>query len=174
MLRELVICICSGNQVANGRSDDWWNIDHLRQDAEWEAKYWRRCSFAVTIATLGYIILVCILVLTAIPWMTTPQQQDITPAIIKCSALLILAAFLILVSRIVWNYSNVWLGRAGTLEDLGLALRLLNIELANPPALSDADAQRLLRIVESFERLRRSFEGDLLKGPAFEVPKVSK
>jgi len=38
---------------------------------------------------------------------------------------------------------------------------------------NDADAKRLFLIAQAFERLRRVFAGDLLKGPPLEVPKVA-
>lgn len=91
------------------------------------------------------------------------------------SQLVIPAAFLIFISRITWDYSNVWLGRAGTLEDLALALKLMGIDpAALQKVLSSEDTEKLLQITEAFERLRRKFEGELLKGPSFQLPKVGK
>ncbi len=85
-----------------------------------------------------------------------------------------MAALLLFFSRVVWNYSNVWLGRAGTLEDLALALQLLGVDPQNPKRLSSDESEVLLRIAESFERLRRGFEGDLLKVPSFDGLKLGK
>ena len=114
----------------------------------------------------------------------TVAPESLPWAIARLSGLALVGAFLLFLTRIVWNYSNVWLGRAGTLEDLTLALRLLDLEpddseFAEPePAQSKMlvkgrkiDTQRLKTVVESLALLRREFEGKLLAGPPFDGPK---
>jgi hypothetical protein len=137
-------------------SKDRWNIEKLQDHAEKEAKRWRRRSLVpATVASVP------ILIATIIAW-----SCNISLAmLVKVSTLPISSAFLILLSRILWNYSNVWLGRAGMLEDLCLTLKLIGKPPTGETPLNDADAQRLTQVAQPLERLRRVFEGDLLKGP---------
>jgi hypothetical protein len=151
-----------------------WTITRLQAHAEAQAHAWRLVSMAFTIAMVMYVVYMGYCVLKDLPWVPTPSTADSTPALVKLSVVVIFAALLILISRILWNYANVWLGRAGTLEDLCLALTFLSIDPTAPRALSASETQQLVMIAETFERLRRSFEGDLLKGPAFELPKIGK
>jgi hypothetical protein len=113
--------------------------------------------------------------------LSTSTDADVKWAIARLGTLVLLVALLFFATRSIWNYANVWLGRAGTLEDLILALRLLG---KSPPStelpldqvakgvsssLSKEDANNLYLVVQSLERLRRSFEGELLKGPSVEI-----
>jgi hypothetical protein len=103
------------------------------------------------------------------------SNLDVKWAVARLSALFLLAALVLFMSVTVWNYSNVLLGRAGTLEDLMLALRLIGkaptvgteYKLLSEP-LSDDEAKRLQVIVKSMEGLRRTFEKDLLQPPSVE------
>ena len=93
-----------------------WDIKKARDDAEkTEARWWRGCAAAP--AAVGGVVLV---VAAVLPLGDGARQQR-EPGLddLRLAALLITAALLILPSRILWNYSIVWLGRAGTLEDLG-------------------------------------------------------
>jgi hypothetical protein len=157
------INICKAN-----KRKDWWNIEVLREHAEEQAKCWRiRAVIPAAVASVP------LLTAAIAPWCVVLEEKSLTLIIVKLSVLLVLAAFLMLFSRILWNYSNVWLGRAGTLEDLGLALKLIGKPpTEETPLYKLEDTQRLLLVVTSLERLRRVFEGDLLKGPALEVPSV--
>lgn len=146
-----------------------WNIESLQKRSERMAGH-MRCA-AIVIALPAFI---CLLIVAVLPLFPSFRRLDITWAIVILSELVIPAAFLIFVSRITWDYSNVWLGRAGMLEDLGLALRLMGIDPAAPRKLAAEDTEKLLQITEATERLRRKFEGELLKGPSFQLPKVPK
>jgi hypothetical protein len=97
----------------------------------------------------------------------TADTPSVAWAVARVSVGMLLAALVLFLSRVVWNYSNVWLGRAGTLEDLTLALKLLGV--TPPKKLGPGQSEQLRDIAESLERLRRGFEGDLLKVPSFEV-----
>lgn len=55
--------------------------------------------------------------------------------------------------RTTCAYSNVWLGRAGTLEDLRLALKLVGIDLTNPCTLSHEETQKLSPMTEASENI---------------------
>jgi hypothetical protein len=145
-----------------------WNIETLQEHAEEQAKFWRRRAVVPAIVAGAPLFITAIM-----PWFIEPGEKSIAWMMAKLSTLLILAAFLILLSRILWNYSNVWLGRAGMLEDLGLALKLIGKPRTGDTPLTEKDAQSLVQVAQSLERLRRIFEGDLLKGPSLEVPKVS-
>src|SRR5262245_24294684 len=91
--------------------------DHAEHNAE-------RLRYAAI--TLASIALLGFLAIGAFAGYYEPQSREaITWAIVRLSAWLTKAALLLFFSRVIWNYSNVWLGRAGTLEDLALALKLL-------------------------------------------------
>jgi hypothetical protein len=154
------------------------SIAALQQHAERQAKRVRLCASILGILT--------ILAAGFVAWFSLSSRAyehvRLEWAIARLSTLVLLVAALLLSSRIVWNFSNVWLGRAGTLEDLVLALRLIgkrpaDSELPNRQAvarllsepLSKEAAERLQTVVGSMERLRRSFEGELLKGPPSEL-----
>jgi hypothetical protein len=94
-------------------------------------------------------------------------------AIAQLTVILAVAAFFSFIAHTLWNYANVWLGREGTLEDLTLAIQMAGAD-PDCPTLFKAESQNLLHIVESLSRLRRSFEGDLLKGPSFDFPRFSR
>src|SRR5258708_2174616 len=59
------------------------------------------------------------------------------------SAAAAVTALLLFASRTVWNFSNVWLGRAGTLEDLSLALGLMGVDPSVQQKLPDGKAVEL-------------------------------
>jgi hypothetical protein len=156
------------------------SIADLQQHAECRANRYRTAALALALLTLAGMVGVAVSALLPLAY----SNVDVKWAIARLSALVLLTALLLLASRIAWNYSNVWLGRAGTLEDLILALRLIGksptdtevpigkgAKLLSEP-LSKADADSLHVVVQSIERLRRSFEGELLKGPSVEVLSV--
>jgi hypothetical protein len=145
-------------------SDDRWNIEALQEHSERMACGMRHIAIILAIPAF-----ICLLIVALLPLFPSFRQQDVTWAIVILSELVIPAAFLIFISRLTWDYSNVWLGRAGTLEDLGLALKLMGFDPSEPRKLTNEDAQRLLQITEAIERLQRKFEGDLLKGPSFQL-----
>lgn len=160
-----------------GRNPWTISVADLQQDAECRANRFRAAALVVALLTVLWVLLVAVFSLFPLAY----SGVDIKWAIARLSALVLLAALLLLASRIAWNYSNVWLGRAGTLEDLILALRLIGkspsdteitidkvSQLLSEP-LSKEDADRLQVVVQSIERLRRSFEGELLKGPSVET-----
>src|SRR5262245_9006845 len=98
-----------------GRLQEWrrrWNIETLQQHAEDQAKCWRRRALVPAIVACAPLLIAAIM-----SWFIVPEDKSIPWMIGKLSVLLILAAVLILLARILWNYSNVWLGRAGMLED---------------------------------------------------------
>jgi hypothetical protein len=157
-----------------------WTVSlaDLQKEAERVAKRYRDAAFALAVLTLVGVLGVAVFAL--LPW--AYSEVDVKWAIARLSALVLLAALLLLASRMAWNYSNVWLGRAGTLEDLILALRLIGkrpaptevttekvSELLLSTLQTNGGAERLHVVVQSLERLRRSYEGELLKGPAAEI-----
>ena len=151
-------------------SSQRWNIGALQKHSERMARCMRWTAIVLAVPAF-----VCLLFVAVLPLCESFRRLEVTWAIVILSQLVIPAAFLIFISRITWDYSNVWLGRAGTLEDLALALKLMGIDpAALQKALSSEDTQKLLHITEAFERLRRKFEGELLKGPSFQLPRVGK
>jgi hypothetical protein len=154
------------------------SIAKLQRHAESWAFWLRIGALILSFVTLAVFLatfLVCY---------RTDAPADTTWAIARLSGLALAGAFLLFLSRTVWNYSNVWLGRAGALEDLILALRLLDLEpdhseFQDPKTAQtrilmkgcELDAQRLKTVVEALALLRRQFEGELLVGPAFEGQK---
>jgi hypothetical protein len=152
-------------------------IAQLYQHAERRARFFRSLALGLVALTLAGAIYAFWFALAPSAY----EHVDIKWAIARLSALVLLVALLLFATRSTWNYSNVWLGRAGTLEDLILALRLLG---KSPPStelpldqvakglsssLSKEDANNLHVVVQSLERFRRTFEGELLKGPSVEV-----
>jgi hypothetical protein len=159
------------------KSENPWTISmaKLQQHAEDRAKGFRVAALLLAGLTLLAVVFVAAFALSSRAY----SNVDVTWAIARLSALVLLVALLLLASRIAWNYSNVWLGRAGTLEDLILALRLIGkcpadteltgcdgkvSTLLSEPLSKDA-SDNLHVVVQSIERLRRSFEGKLLEGP---------
>ena len=98
------------------------SIAKLCDQAETQSSKWRRKSYCFSIATAVYVFLVVAFVLS--PY-AHRNGEDVKWAIARLSVLILIAAVLLAVSRVSWNHANVWLGRAGTLEDLVLALRLI-------------------------------------------------
>jgi hypothetical protein len=94
-------------------------------------------------------------------------QVELTWVIAVLSALSVLTALLLFAARTAWNFSNVWLGRAGTLEDLRLILRLLGV--AEGTTLG-VPVSTFKQATEAFLLLRREFEGKLLEGPSVQLP----
>lgn len=143
------------------------SIPKLREHAENQARLLRYTAIGLGVLSLALLVAIVVFVLSYEPTSEVTLSWGIT----RLAAAVAVAALLLLASRIVWNYSNVWLGRAGTLEDLWLALIFLEVNVSNP-TISGGKASELLQIAESLERLRRSFEGELLKGPSLQVPEV--
>jgi hypothetical protein len=154
-------------------SEDLWKKDYpqvlgfLQRDSEKQAR--RHRYAAMCLASIAFVMFIVILYG---PPPSNPASNDAQWIVaVKISAGVVVPALFLFFSRVVWDYSNVWLGRAGTLEDLTLALKLLGVTPEAPRQLNREDSENLVRITESLARLRRSFEGDLLTVPTFEVPK---
>jgi hypothetical protein len=92
-------------------------------------------------------------------------------SIAKLSAGVVVSALLLLVTRVVWNCSNIWVGRSATLEDLLIALHIIGVDPESLNGLGEGDHDKsiqLLRVVVALSRLRRSFEDELIKVPSLE------
>lgn len=152
---------------------DWniWTIDYIRaiSDLQSHARYQVRRLRYLTI-TLAGIALLTLLGISIHASYSTPAPQDLPWVTVKLSGWVLIAALLLFFSRITWNYSNVWLGREGMLEDFALALKLLGIGPHDPRTLSPEDVENLFKLIQSLKQLRRDFEGRLLEGP--ELPKL--
>jgi hypothetical protein len=150
-----------------GQDFDLWKeptqlISDLHAHAGDEAKRLRTWALALTVLAAISFLAAGVVAFR----MDDPGEKLLAWAIAKVSVLVVAAAALVFLSRTVWNFSNVWLGRAGTLEDLALALNLLGVTRGGEQRVPSA---ALRDVTESLERLRRGFEGELLKGPSFEV-----
>jgi hypothetical protein len=166
--------ICGLRTGGNAMAHNPWTISlaALQRHAECWANGLRMAALLLALLTVMWVLYLAMFVLFADAYV----HADVGWSIARLAVLILLATLLLFISRTVWNFSNVWLGRAGTLEDLILALRLigkgpadqevpqgqLSTLLSQP--LSDVQAKRLQMVVESLGRLRRDFEGDLLKG----------
>jgi hypothetical protein len=152
---------------------DLWNIDHakaiseLRCHSEGMAVRWRIAAICFAVIAVVMFIVVGIWAIFFERPFDERATASVAWAVARVSVGILLAALVLFFSRVVWSYSNVWLGRAGTLEDLTLALKLLGVTPSEK--LGSGQSAQLRDIAESFERLRRGFEGDLLKVPSFEV-----
>jgi hypothetical protein len=144
--------------------EEQWNIQKLRGHSECMARCVRWS--AIGIGSFGFVVL---MIMAALPLFVGFRRLEVPWALLITAGLFVPAVFLLIVSRMAWNYSNVWLGRAGTLEDLGLALKLMGIDPAAPRPLSSEESQQLLRIAEAIVTFQRKFEGELLKGPSLQV-----
>jgi hypothetical protein len=158
------------------RPPDLWGMDNA------EAISWLRCHsegmarrlrlMAIGFALIAVVLLLVLGILAIFYEHLFYERQaantsSVAWAVARVSVGILVATLMLLFSRVVWNYSNVWLGRAGTLEDLILALKLLGV--TREEKFKPEQSKELRDIVESLERLRRGFEGDLLKVPSFEV-----
>jgi hypothetical protein len=164
------------------------HIMKLQRHAENQATCWRNWALVPAFLSVSFLFAAAI-----VSWFYVPNKEGVVWGVVSLSMLVIAALVLIFISKILWDNSNVWLGRAGTLEDLVLALKLIGKPIdcdkdyqekdanvldcqekeANASfrrfkygdTLSKDDAERLFLAVQSLERLRRTFEGELLKGP---------
>ena len=155
------------------------SIAQLHRHAELWARWLRLGALILGTVTFSAFLGIALFVLRY----ESVAPESIPWAIARLSGLSLVGAFLLFLTRTVWNYSNVWLGRAGTLEDLTLAIRLLDVEpddseFADPKSAQrkmlvkrgKVNADRLKTVVESLALLRRGFEGRLLAGPPFDGP----
>lgn len=170
----------AGAEAADGRVHRL-HVMALHGHAEAEAARWRRRA-----ALPAALSMVALALAALAPWLGArdrpPDTAGLAVEVLKVSVLLVVAVIALFAARMVWNTATVWLGRAGTLEDLALALKLIGKPMDYPgdlrvpgtnafqpfgsqDALSREDGERLLLVVQCLERLRRSFEGELLKGP---------
>jgi hypothetical protein len=108
-----------------------FGIMALHADAECEARLWRRRA---SLPGTASVILVVLAVVA--PWLRPSDRPmdaaDLGLEVLKVSVLLVAALVALFAARTVWNTSNVWLGRAGTLEDLALALKLIGKPMDYP------------------------------------------
>jgi hypothetical protein len=175
---------CISGEYSQVMSHNPWSLSiaELHRHAELWARWLRIGALILGLITLAAFLALALFVF----YHETVAPESIPWAIARLSGLALVGAFLLFLTRTVWNYSNVWLGRAGTLEDLTLALRLLDLEpddseFADPKTAQrkmlvkgrKIDAHRLKTVVESLALLRRQFEGELLAGPPLDGPKKS-
>jgi hypothetical protein len=154
--------------VIEGARDIGSHIGELKKNARKWVAVLRCVALVLALASLAALVQLCRVVPDAPPAGPAPAGDlALKWMVLRLSALALVATLLLFGARTAWSFSHVWLGREGTLEDLDLALRLVAADAgAAGPRRASAD---LLRVATALQRLRREFEGELLKGPALDA-----
>jgi hypothetical protein len=94
---------------------DLWEIDNaeaisrLRCHSEWMA--WLLRLLAIGFALIAVVLLLGVEIFAIL--YEAANTSSVAWAVTRVSVGILVAALMLFFSRVVWNYSNVWLGRAG-------------------------------------------------------------